>query len=1184
MNTPLLSFNNGEVSPYLRHRIDVEKMSSSSELFENFIATPYGAATKRPGLLHSANTSAGGQNSHLHPFISTDGARYLLHFTPALLTIYRENGTVSQSLPFLTTTTAATENSTTGFWSAPLRELQIEAVNDVLFIAHPDTHPLRLSRLSDTSWSLDFIPFTQPPTLDANTDEDSKLSIYSNPFAPTWAVNTSYPVNATILTAGAEWTCLASHTSSNTTKPGEGASWKNIWRRKIYQAGDPITISAIDSVATPFVEFYGEGEVVIYQGTQVTGIGIQGLIQGKDYICTQSHTTSALTDDPGFDHAGIVKWKYIYNWTTELLNQANLIPLSFVSHNGNLYFAYTSTSTGFVNLHWEPGVGQWWEQVFELVGPYPSTTRIWTGPQPVTTGDVVSYNGQVWEALNNLTPVLTAGGITNLPEEGVNWQAVGIFKPAHTSSSSLIVPIVRSYPLHATAEPIGLNTIWICTEAHTPNSWVEEPNREANATQLGITHRWQQVLGSIGVSRPPGTYCESGNGHIHLNISNAPAANSPSTPTSNATWQYIRPYSSDFDWGTTLTPVTAGTIYSYLGDYYRAFSNFNPIWKKSGLTPTLSGDTGLNTDFSNPTIWEHLPDFTANSAGSAWRMAPRRDEKDFQTELGATTGNNGNFSPAIAMQGAWNFNTFGSWSGTFIVQRSSNNGITWETIRSFQATNDRNIADSGTEDVPVLLRIGFTSQSGTASGGSQRGVLTPESQSIAGYAQATTYVNSSTMKGVALTPLLSGLTSDWSEGAFSTARGFPRTLTLHESRLAFASTTSHPVSLWLSQTDDFLNFEQGTDDTDSIFVTLGAPYQYPIRWIESQRRLFIGTAAALWVAGSETSDASLSPTNFNARQYAATGSSTLRPLLAADSLFFTDRKGSRLYQVSFSADSDSYEPTDLSRLAEHLTQPGLAQLAWQQTREPAMWAITREGKLLQFCYSRRDNLMAWSQHTTEGGKFRNVAILPSDNGDDDVFFIVERAGGTSLERLPQHFQQIHETGQIPGKPADPLFPYHYLDGVSYSGVSTTSLSIPPTLIGQSLTLIAVSANGTATITSVTPSSSPLTIPATTRAILGKRITSRLSSLPIDFPGNQSLTKRLHKIALSLFRSFGGKMYNAKPSQAQVIPYQHAELFSGWKELLPDLGNRDEVQVHIVHDDPYPFTVRAVSLRMTQGER
>jgi hypothetical protein len=229
--------------------------------------------------------------------------------------------------------------------------------------------------------------------------------------------------------------------------------------------------------------------------------------------------------------------------------------------------------------------------------------------------------------------------------------------------------------------------------------------------------------------------------------------------------------------------------------------------------------------------------------------------------------------------------------------------------------------------------------------------------------------------------------------------------------------------------------------------------------------------------------------------------------------------------------------------------------------------------------------MAWSQHTTSGGSFRNVAILPSDKGDDDVFFIVQRAGGSALERFPQHYQETQETGNTPGLAASPLFPYHYLDGISYRGTAITSLAVPATLIGQSLTLLTVSAEGVVTTSTVTPSSSPLTIASTTRAILGKPITSRLSSLPVDLPGNQSLTKRLHKIALSLFRSKGGTMFNASAASAKPIPYPHAtNLHTGWTEMLPDLGNKDEVQVHIIHSDPYPFTVRAVSLRMNQQER
>lgn len=989
MNPTLLSFNNGEVSPYLRHRIDLEKAAASAETCENFTALPYGAISKRPGLLHVGMSTAAPQNSHLHPFISTDGSRYLLHFTEDLLTIYRENGTVADTIAFLTSTSPTASDSTTGFWSAPLRELQIETVNDVLFITHPDTHPLRISRVSDTDWTKEFIPFTQPPVLDQNTNQLLKLSVFSNPIAPAWITATSYALGYVVFEGGAEWQCTVAHTSGSASRPGIGADWKGLWRRKLFAQGDAITISSINSPFTAFVRSYALNDV---------SYAIDYPTNPHRNICIMSHTPTKLQDAAGYLTAENNKWKQVL-----VLNQsAGVAAGEYKIYSGNIYKSLVYIAQASANPPDRPDL---WQFVIAV----PGSTSLYAPFATITAGMYISYLGIVWEALTNVTPTLIIDGITDAPVAGVNWRLVdNLFLPGHGSST--------------------------------------------------------------------------------------------------------------------------------------------------------------------------------DSPGSAWKLSPRRDDKDFQISHGALTGNNNTGSQPIAMQGAWNINTYGTWSGVFNVQRSDDNGLTWETIRSYEAKADRNIADSGTEDAPCLLRLYFIRDSSTASSGKQRAVLTPEKQSISGYVQASTYVNSAVLTGTALTPVMSGLTPDWSEGAFSTVRGFPSTLTLHESRLAFAGASAKPVSLWLSQTDDLLNFEQGVEDTDSIFVTLAAPYQYPIRWIESQRRLFIGTAVALWVAGSETSDAALTPSNFNARTYAATGSSTLRPLLAAESIFFTDRKGSRLHQLAFSADAESYEPVDLSRLAEHLTQPGIAQIAWQQTREPCLWAVTREGTLLQFSYSRRDNLMAWSKHTTAGGTFRNVAILPSDRGDDDVFFIVERAGGSALERFPQHYQETQETGNTPGLSVSPLFPYHYLDGISYQGTTTTSLTVPATLIGQALTLLTVSAGGTVTTSTVTPSSSPLTIASTTRAILGKPITSRLSSLPVDMPGNQSLTKRLHKIALSLFRSKGGTMFNAAAASAKPIPYPSTDLYTGWTEMLPDLGNKDEVQVHIVHADPYPVTVRAVALRMIQQER
>ena len=49
MHQNLLSFNSGELSPYLAHRVDFSKHAAGSSRMENFLPMPYGSFQKRPG-------------------------------------------------------------------------------------------------------------------------------------------------------------------------------------------------------------------------------------------------------------------------------------------------------------------------------------------------------------------------------------------------------------------------------------------------------------------------------------------------------------------------------------------------------------------------------------------------------------------------------------------------------------------------------------------------------------------------------------------------------------------------------------------------------------------------------------------------------------------------------------------------------------------------------------------------------------------------------------------------------------------------------------------------------------------------------------------------------------------------------------------------------------------------------
>jgi|GEM_PF-2642273 len=1009
-----LASNSGEISPYLLYRSDFAKVPAAAEKMRNFLPLPFGSTTKRPGTQWLSQTEYGGANSKAFGFTSSDGVNYILHFTQSLLTIYRANGTVADTVPFvagyLFTSDANEEFS--------IRGLQMVQVNDVAFFTHPRVHPLQLVSLSDTSWTLGFVPFERAPMLDENSDRTKTYTVASNPVAPTWASGASYAAGVVAFT-NCEWLCIAAHTADAAKKPGSGAQWQTYWQRMFYSAGDAITLLGDDRSEVAWeadfetaaawgirYKSYQAGDTVLdYDGSSPFSM------PGFFWVCVNNftqHPDFALSldgemgetwweDIPGQHWVIVTPWVEIDHSNGSL---GGYEEGTTVFHNSKIYRCHQTHDWISDNPSdepppgsYEPGVtngwGSYWTLKFASFDP-PVPVVLFA---PYLLGEKVSYNGLIYQASSEHIP-----SDANRPGVGSQW-----------------ILISKQYVTGSRVSHNGL--IYVANTTHTP------------------------TLGN----RPP-----------------------------NAVWTLLS------------------------GGYTSSFA-------------------------AGPT-----------SPGKYYKIAPQRDDADFQVELAATSGNNGKFTAPIIMQGAWNFFTFGTWSGTFNVQRSINGGKSWEVVRSYQSTADRNVSDKGTEDEPTLLRIQyFHVATGT---GNPRALLVPESASVTGFALMDTYVGVASMTGVAKTALMSGNTYQWSEGAFDLERGFPRALTLHGFRLWFAGTLLNPVSIWASRIDDFFDFETGTLDDDGIFRTLADSHHHPIRWMASSRRLFLGTPVGEWVEGSESVDTPISPTNIQFREYTPTGSCPHQPLKVNDGLFFLGRQGGRLYELGASdSGNDTYAAGDLSRLAEHLTVQGISNFAFQQTREPCLWCVTRAGNLLSFNYSRSENIAAWAMHHTQGGSFRDVIVFAADDGDDQVFFIIDRAGTSNLERFPQGWQATQEAGTVG----------NYVDAAGRVGGNlpiVSELRLPP------------------------------------------------QDLQLDGGGGtQGRKKRANEILLNVYQSFGGGVQY--DGQNVLFDWSNSSdrmdspnlLKTQWIGVTVPSAHMDDLSFSIIHSEPYPFTVRAAVLRWNLHE-
>ena len=170
------SFNAGELSPYLESRTTLEKYRNGCKVLENFLITPYGPANRRPGLEFMGAAKLANTRCRLVGLNLTATDRYILEIGVGYMHFWKDGqqiiGTNGPLEPIVMDwqdmEVSPQPASKHPYTEEQLRELKFCQVNDVVYITHPSHPPMRLSRYSDTEWTIGEVPWSWVPTLDQN--------------------------------------------------------------------------------------------------------------------------------------------------------------------------------------------------------------------------------------------------------------------------------------------------------------------------------------------------------------------------------------------------------------------------------------------------------------------------------------------------------------------------------------------------------------------------------------------------------------------------------------------------------------------------------------------------------------------------------------------------------------------------------------------------------------------------------------------------------------------------------------------------------------------------------------------------------------------------------------------------------------------------------------------------------
>lgn len=364
--------------------------------------------------------------------------------------------------------------------------------------------------------------------------------------------------------------------------------------------------------------------------------------------------------------------------------------------------------------------------------------------------------------------------------------------------------------------------------------------------------------------------------------------------------------------------------------------------------------------------------------------------------------------------GDWELRTHGEWDGVWELWRSYDDisvdtdfrRWNWTRIKTFGQTKyseRQNWALSGSEDVPcrmvLVCKSAITAEIGAYMYFRILGATREYKMRIIRYdSERSAYALVLTKH---LGAAKSFYTRRWSFGAFGFRNGYPRFVAFHQGRLWFGGAKGLPTTLVASSVNDYQNFRVGSSGDAALHLTLASADQCHVSWICSARHLLVGTSDAEWTLEA-TGGGAISANNAAFVRQSSIGSENIPACSMENTVFFVQRGGHRLREISYKLEADGYTSTDVSLLAEHLFSSGVKEWVVQRGASSHLWVLLNDGQFAVLTTNVDQQVTAWQRVSFPGRKGIHIAtMVQADSHDEEVWFVLQNEANdiVSIERM-----------------------------------------------------------------------------------------------------------------------------------------------------------------------------------------
>lgn len=411
---------------------------------------------------------------------------------------------------------------------------------------------------------------------------------------------------------------------------------------------------------------------------------------------------------------------------------------------------------------------------------------------------------------------------------------------------------------------------------------------------------------------------------------------------------------------------------------------------------------------------------------------------------------------------------------------------------------------------------------------------------------------------------------------------YPGAVGIYQQRLVFGRSNNEPHTVWLSETGAFDSMAVATPlrDDSAITATVDSKQMNEIRHFIPLREVLMLTSGAEFQLSAGRNSDSVTPTtiSFNLQSY--WGCSDVPPIVVGMHVLFAENSGLVVRDLKYQLADDGYTGEDRTVLASDLLRSPVISWAYQQSPWSTVWVCLSDGKLLTLTYMPQQEIWAWSEHESSGGKFRSTACI-REGAQDVVYFIVQRDD--------RYFVEVLDTREYGRSIEDSFFvdcgleyrdkanPISHVKGLSHlAGKEIVVLADGSVVRG-----ITVAADGS------------FDLPHRAGIIsAGLPYVMEVETLDPEIKSSEGSTSGLRKnvtdVTLWLRESRGLKIGPAEGTfvEAKFPPPESwsaaPPLFSGQMKVILPGHHRDEATVLFRQEDPLPLTVLGLVTSISVG--